>query len=65
MTKPIYQFLTRSLLSKFRKTTDKDNLDKKLSKIDIVMGDDFCKKFVLLLVYSLREIKKDIIKNHM
>ena len=39
-TKPIDQFLTRSLLSKFGNTIDKDNLDNKLSNIDIVIGGD-------------------------
>ena len=29
------------------------------------MGDDHCKKKIFMLVYSLGEIKKDIIKNHM
>ena len=38
--KPIDQLLTRSLLNKFGKTADKDNLDNKLSKIDIVIRGD-------------------------
>ena len=39
-TKPLDKLLTRSLLSKFGNITDKDNLDNKLSKIDIVIGGD-------------------------
>ena len=53
-TKPLDKLLTRSLLSKFGNITDKDNLDNKLSKIDIVIGGDhdqgnFCSvdKFIM------------------
>ena len=37
-TKPLEKSLTRSLLSIFRTITDKDNLDNKSSKVDIVIG---------------------------
>ena len=40
LKKPLDKLLTRSLLSKFESITDKDNLDDKLSKIDIVIGGD-------------------------
>ena len=39
-TKPLDKILTRSLLSKFGTIIDQDNLDNKLSKIDIVIGCD-------------------------
>ena len=40
LTKPLDKILTRSLLSKFEIIMDKDNLDKKLFEIDIVIGSD-------------------------
>ena len=39
-TKPLDNFFTRLLLSKFETISDKDNLDNKLSKIDIVIEGD-------------------------